>query len=109
MHYIYLSMIRSPPSSTLFPYTTLFRSWVNSNTAGQGSCWSVWVLSSTGHLRRLFPIAPEHTLANLKHGYQSNMRDCLHCDKLVDLLCYSVYHQQRVLREDAGTCMYYSQ
>src|SRR6266478_1883996 len=29
-------MIRRPPSSTLFPYTTLFRSWVHANP--RGSC-----------------------------------------------------------------------
>src|SRR2546430_3523482 len=29
-------MIRRPPRSTLFPYTTLFRSWRNRRRAGRG-------------------------------------------------------------------------
>src|SRR5258707_4133401 len=30
-------MIRRPPRSTLFPYTTLFRSWHSSSSEGAGS------------------------------------------------------------------------
>src|SRR5438132_2835762 len=31
-------MIRRPPRSTLFPYTTLFRSWTGKRTS---TCWSL--------------------------------------------------------------------
>src|SRR3712207_2469047 len=30
-------MIRRPPRSTLFPYTTLFRSWISGPVSSQGS------------------------------------------------------------------------
>src|SRR5438477_9483630 len=38
-------MIRRPPRSTLFPYTTLFRSWRSENTCGNsaGSSRATWM------------------------------------------------------------------
>src|SRR5687767_15710687 len=32
-------MIRRPPRSTLFPYTTLFRSWMDSDTSPEDATW----------------------------------------------------------------------
>src|SRR5260370_5004136 len=40
-------MIRRPPRSTLFPYTTLFRSWVGSNGTGGYSSYVYQKNSST--------------------------------------------------------------
>src|SRR5256884_9572208 len=36
-YFFFFLMIRRPPRSTLFPYTTLFRSWVGSADAESGS------------------------------------------------------------------------
>src|SRR5256885_3612158 len=35
-------MIRRPPRSTLFPYTTLFRSWLYPITMGATTMWERW-------------------------------------------------------------------
>src|SRR3712207_9250465 len=35
-------MIRRPPRSTLFPYTTLFRSWLNGWTLFFWAWWIAW-------------------------------------------------------------------
>src|SRR5438034_2677343 len=46
-------MIRQPPRSTLFPYTTLFRSGSGDrNWRGGEDAWDSWHCSS-GHARRL--------------------------------------------------------
>src|SRR5687768_18158281 len=36
LHLFFFLMIRRPPRSTLFPYTTLFRSWAISTQSGKG-------------------------------------------------------------------------
>src|SRR3990170_7916234 len=36
LFFFFFLMIRRPPRSTLFPYTTLFRSWHAARTAGAG-------------------------------------------------------------------------
>src|SRR6267143_5979530 len=43
--------IRRPPRSTLFPYTTLFRSRARSGASYHGSPWSTRVSSYTGRIR----------------------------------------------------------
>src|SRR6266446_9599958 len=52
--FIFFLMIRRPPRSTLFPYTTLFRSHATDGTHGQ----ELWVLDST-HAGRMR--SEEHT------------------------------------------------
>src|SRR2546430_5426419 len=44
-------MIRRPPRSTLFPYTTLFRSWIHAVSVGETMIASVLIR----HLRELNP------------------------------------------------------
>src|SRR2546427_9468184 len=52
-------MIRRPPRSTLFPYTTLFRSWIgfgHSENAGEnllGNLWFIIDLRSEEHTSEL--------------------------------------------------------
>src|SRR2546421_12170306 len=48
-------MIRRPPRSTLFPYTTLFRSKLRCGSTISGSCWSV---SPTQSCRRSSTTSP---------------------------------------------------
>src|ERR1039457_7371956 len=46
LHYfrfLFFLMIRRPPRSTLFPYTTLFRSVVAPRTARTDTCWEEYV------------------------------------------------------------------
>src|SRR3712207_8361403 len=54
MDYFFFLMIRRPPRSTLFPYTTLFRSSTTARSPRQ--CTRNWpprsILSSTGHMSR---------------------------------------------------------
>src|SRR2546425_6761140 len=58
-------MIRRPPRSTLFPYTTLFRSFVRQRPELLGSC--AWhelraaVLSDFRHCVRVYTRSEEHT------------------------------------------------
>src|SRR5687768_18325354 len=45
-------MLRRPPRSTLFPYTTLFRSWiVGPTTRGDRIVWRIGVHGFTTHAR----------------------------------------------------------
>src|SRR5471030_3355156 len=59
-------MIRRPPRSTLFPYTTLFRSQVASNTT---SSWPGVGVSATAPTFALVTRSEEHTseLQSLRH------------------------------------------
>src|SRR5687767_15724293 len=47
LFFFFFLMIRRPPRSTLFPYTTLFRSWTRS-TWFRCPRWSAWPGSSCG-------------------------------------------------------------
>src|SRR2546430_3788321 len=49
-------MIRRPPRSTLFPYTTLFRSWSRAAAFVMGPC-SATVLKISRAVRSMFPIS----------------------------------------------------
>src|SRR5437016_10961475 len=55
--HVFFLMIRRPPRSTLFPYTTLFRStreaWHGTPEKFQGQHPTEVVWSSTGHVERL--------------------------------------------------------
>src|SRR2546425_1428777 len=41
-------MIRRPPRSTLFPYTTLFRSGQTGVSSGRSACFTAWVVCLDG-------------------------------------------------------------
>src|SRR2546429_3228537 len=69
-------MIRRPPRSTLFPYTTLFRSppkWVprSASTVRQGTGFR-WKLNNT-----VPPLDRKSTRLNSSHGYISYAVFCL--------------------------------
>src|SRR5687768_17853015 len=64
-------MIRRPPRSTLFPYTTLFRSWVSEMAV---------TLFNRGALRfhkRLRDVRSEEHTSDSSHGYISYAVFCL--------------------------------
>src|SRR3970282_3027090 len=74
-HFFFFLMIRRPPRSTLFPYTTLFRSglsWDSTSSAGRRLRW----------LRARSPRSEEHTSELQSHH---------------DLVC-------RLLLEKKNTC-----
>src|SRR5436190_10578540 len=61
-------MIRRPPRSTLFPYTTLFRSDVGVSHWGRG-CVSAWVRRHVGFSHELtLPRSEEHTSELQSHS-----------------------------------------
>src|SRR2546422_5384628 len=73
-------MIRRPPRSTLFPYTTLFRSNVDARAAGQVREGSRRAASgSTGSSWSSLPAGPDRksTRLNSSHGYISYAVFCL--------------------------------
>src|SRR5947208_10587546 len=80
-------MIRPPPRSTLFPYTTLFRSWIESVDSAavgrwrQGTCRSCrpWKVrrSGSGRLSR-------HRLRSEEHTSELQSPDHLVCRLLLE-------------------------
>src|SRR5256885_7439912 len=52
-------MIRRPPRSTLFPYTTLFRSGCAGVSIGRGAFYNPWIFRDTQHY--LQTRSEEHT------------------------------------------------
>src|SRR3989337_4118362 len=65
--FFFFLMIRRPPRSTLFPYTTLFRSWVTH---------TLWALHETG-LEIWFRKDRKSTRLNSSHGSISYAVFCL--------------------------------
>src|SRR3989449_7806529 len=65
-------MIRRPPRSTLFPYTTLFRSLAKSTTRGMRSA-----LDATTNFPNPWPGDRKSTRLNSSHGYISYAVFCL--------------------------------
>src|SRR2546423_2366883 len=54
-------MIRRPPRSTLFPYTTLFRSFTSMFTCARVAGWSAHILEQKRTGRLIRPRSEEHT------------------------------------------------
>src|SRR5688572_31991127 len=58
-------MIRRPPRSTLFPYTTLFRSWytplnepiINALMCGMRGLWAPYLKGDKGYIRVMMQLA----------------------------------------------------
>src|SRR2546422_6856102 len=100
-------MIRRPPRSTLFPYTTLFRSVCNTATAAVSTISSAVAprdRSATGRANpwRIGPIDRKSTRLNSSHGYISYAVFCLKKKKKRDIetthdcTCY----EQSTLRDN---------
>src|SRR2546429_7027848 len=73
-------MIRRPPRSTLFPYTTLFRSPIN-QASGKPAFWYFFV--------KLFYRDRKSTRLNSSHGYISYAVFCLKKKKNTATTCAS--------------------
>src|ERR1041385_9336913 len=68
--FLFFLMIRRPPRSTLFPYTTLFRSWAPSSSSGTHA-------RSAAGARPCPGIDRKSTRLNSSHGYISYAVFCL--------------------------------
>src|SRR5687768_17698764 len=75
-------MIRRPPRSTLFPYTTLFRSLGSAATASTRPITTVSVSSGTRPAARRRSGDRKSTRLNSSHGYISYAVFCLKKKKL---------------------------
>src|SRR2546429_9636686 len=77
-------MIRRPPRSTLFPYTTLFRSRVDVGTAAGTSLhiWYVDVGVRTSHAERISrkPWSKGNARSRLEHSAQLPASQCPHAE-----------------------------
>src|SRR2546422_4842220 len=87
-------MIRRPPRSTLFPYTTLFRSYDQSG-ASVAACSIekdravVAQLASAGNTIQFWVVDRKSTRLNSSHGYISYAVFCLKKKKQLCPLCSS--------------------
>src|SRR2546429_6315296 len=82
--FFFFLMIRRPPRSTLFPYTTLFRSpWAGAR--GTGLAPSAAVAEESPALRRARLRDRKSTRLNSSHGYISYAVFCLKKKKNVEL------------------------
>src|SRR2546429_2272355 len=70
-------MIRRPPRSTLFPYTTLFRSYVSSKPRAPATSMVRRILTARIISRRCLRTDRKSTRLNSSHGYISYAVFCL--------------------------------
>src|SRR5438270_3357764 len=78
-------MIRRPPRSTLFPYTTLFRSWLTSNNANPREVqYCVGMLSSA-------PDADKPPLVVKVHGGPTKDRKSTRLNSSHSQISYAVF------------------
>src|SRR5947207_10742575 len=75
-------MIRRPPRSTLFPYTTLFRSRCSLPTVGYGQVLRLDGVTSTQDVARDMPIDRKSTRLNSSHTVISYAVFCLKKKKI---------------------------
>src|SRR5438552_7588806 len=78
-------MIRRPPRSTLFPYTTLFRSWLSAVAMGD------LLLRRVGRSVRFDPVDRKSTRLNSSHQIISYAVFCLK-KKKIDKIYFFHYH-----------------
>src|SRR5437867_10723714 len=102
-------MIRRPPRSTLFPYTTLFRSWARGRPGPPSSAWGTRLRTSSSWPATARPIAElrseEHTselqspydlvcrllLEKKKHLKQSDQISMQITSRNRELSCYTTF------------------
>src|SRR2546422_6317960 len=90
-------MIRRPPRSTLFPYTTLFRSW----TAGQ-----IAFNGGTFNNNNAFTAQPDNSMVDRSEEHTSEHQSPLHfaCSTLiVTLTCSIPFNNAGTLNVNTGT------
>src|ERR1043165_5966011 len=83
-------MIRRPPRSTLFPYTTLFRSVLGHEGAG--------VVERVGE--GVASVAPGDHVVTL---FSPQCRECVHCLSDRTNLCLAIREQQTLASRPDGT------
>src|SRR2546429_5312362 len=76
--FFFFLMIRRPPRSTLFPYTTLFRSISASPLSGLATCPSNWVGPASSALMGLTLILTEKPSHGRSEEHTSELQSRLH-------------------------------
>src|SRR5258708_24944031 len=92
-------MIRRPPRSTLFPYTTLFRSFTGKNSA---SPFFPFITRNT-QLRLLVPAAYNSTDAGLATAFSGEVRSEEHTSELQSpdhLVCRLLLEKKNPCRDE---------
>src|SRR2546427_3607258 len=97
--FFFFLMIRRPPRSTLFPYTTLFRSWVH--TGDMGRIDADGYLTFIGRFKEMIKVSgysvfPEEvdrksTRLNSSHSQISYAVFCLKKKKKIEKSCLCIY------------------
>src|SRR3712207_8913015 len=83
--FFFFLMIRRPPRSTLFPYTTLFRSLVTMCREDQNPAWSFCaILSSSSSISAIGPLLFIGFLRSEEHTSELQSRQYLVCRLLLE-------------------------
>src|SRR2546422_3645894 len=100
MLFFFFLMIRRPPRSTLFPYTTLFRSYKQDSYFGRGQGESnILPLDNDPiALRKMLDSDRKSTRLNSSHGYISYAVFCLKKKKTAQTKNY--IHKNNVLEKN---------
>src|SRR2546422_5884227 len=94
-------MIRRPPRSTLFPYTTLFRSGQQQRAGGE----LAEHLDEGPHAEAVVPQDRKSTRLNSSHGYISYAVFCLKKKKKTDRSCIEQAAGDRRLQWRSCACI----
>src|SRR5256884_5237410 len=107
--FFFFLMIRRPPRSTLFPYTTLFRSQVFVDIQqGVGNQLHPQLLDLVHDLElQLILVDRKSTRLNSSHGYISYAVFCLKKKKLDHKLALSRKGRISVIRRQQDTCTWH--
>src|SRR2546430_6419486 len=101
-------MIRRPPRSTLFPYTTLFRSFVICLTKSESGCFSACPSRKFGTFNFVpsssftgppSPLAPWHSLRSEEHTSELQSQSNLVCRLLLEKKKNYSHHPNPTHRE----------
>src|SRR3712207_7166486 len=89
-------MIRRPPRSTLFPYTTLFRSAKRSTSSGGGRVWETPLSDVLLHLAT----HAQYTAAQLKNMLRRSEEHTSELQSRQYLVCRLLLEKKKKTKED---------
>src|SRR5260370_15958471 len=81
-------MIRRPPRSTLFPYTTLFRSAFSAAGRCAGACWTLTcVLAAAGTAQNFFACGAGHSHHDIRRHLHRSEEHTSELQSHLNLVC----------------------